>query len=70
MSQPYFLMDKDLEPESTVTTDDASHITGSLNTASLFGRIPMATYQWLIVVGALAALWALRFGFRSDLKVG
>lgn len=65
MTMP-FLMDED--PETNIMTDDTSHLTGDKNSGSALARIPVSTYQWLIVIGALALLWALYFGFRSDMK--
>lgn len=54
-----------------VDTADTSHVTGNQNTSRGIGSgLSVATYQWLIVVGALAGLWLLAFAFRSDIKVG
>lgn len=46
--------------------------TGSKNTIFKgFGRnVSVATYQWLIVAGAVLALWGLGYGLRSDIKIG
>lgn len=36
-----------------------------------FGRnVSVSTYQWVIVVGAVAALWALGYSLRSEFKLG
>lgn len=64
-----FLVDYPTD-ETSADPTDPSHIAGDKNASSWHARIPVSVYQWLIVVGALAALWALYFGFRSDLKVG
>ena len=66
MSLP-FMFDAD-DSETTIATDDPSHLTGNKNSGGALARIPVSTYQWLIVVGALGLLWALYFGFRSDMK--
>lgn len=46
--------------------------TGNKNSAFKgFGRnISTPTYQWIIVVGAVLALWGLGRGLRSDIKIG
>ena len=51
--------------ETSTTTNDESHLTGSKNSGKAGANVSVATYQWLIVVGALAALWAMHFGLKS-----
>lgn len=65
-----FLVDYPDGADTNATPGDPSHVLGDMNAGTRSGRIPVSTYQWIIVVGALAALWALHFAFRSDLKVG
>ena len=33
-------------------------------------NVSVATYQWVIVVGAVAALWFMGYSLRGDLKIG
>lgn len=62
----YYLFDSPTpDAESSFVTDEASHVTGSKNTGKVGGMVSIATWQWLIVIGALATLWALRFGLKS-----
>lgn len=64
-----FLVDYPTE-ETQVDPADPSHTAGDKNASSWHRRIPIHVYQWLIVVGAVFALWGLYFGFRSDIKIG
>lgn len=64
-----FLVDYAQE-ETEVDPLDPSHAVGDKNASSWHARIPVGVYQWMIVVGALLALWGLYFGFRSDLRIG
>lgn len=53
-------------------TTAVEQTTGNKNSAfSGFLRgFSTPTYQWLIVVGAVVALWAMGYGLRSDIKIG
>lgn len=42
-------------------TENDAHETGVSNNSGYFARIPVEVYMWLIVVGAVVALWALYF---------
>lgn len=57
---------------TNVDVDDTSHMTGSQNPSHVawHRKIPVPTYQWLIVVGAVGLLWVGYYAFRSDIKVG
>lgn len=68
-NEQLFLVDYPSD-ETMTDPNDSSHLEGDKNASSWHSRIPVRVYQWLIVVGAVAALWALYFGFRSDIKVG
>lgn len=53
-------------------TTAVEQTTGSKNNMfkGMGRNISVGTYQWVIVVGAVAALWALGYGLRSDIKIG
>lgn len=53
-------------------TTAVEQTTGNKNTffSGALRRVSTPTYQWVIVVGAVVALWALGYGLRSDIKIG
>jgi hypothetical protein len=57
------------DQDTAVNPGDPSHVVGSQNSGVWHRKIGQPVYQWLIVVGALGALWMLYFAFRSDIKL-
>jgi hypothetical protein len=49
--------------------NETEHVTGNKNNAFRGTRgLSAATWQWVIVMGALGLLWILFFHFRSSFK--